>query len=614
MLDFLTYRHEYNKRISNIEDKRAAKKELEDMLFIIKQTNDISSELETLSNEQLISQYDYSKIEKLNNKVEGLKYSNSLHESYMYDIDDCVTKTDKIIKKIWHILVQELKNLMKNSAFFAKGDNNEDSFKDARKVFMILKSFKQLVHSEQYVYRTINNEIIDPEFNKLVQLALKSKSVISLTDKDFEKSKLPLRIFTDGAMDIFMNGSLKNLIKMWHGKPQGKYRPLSREVYISGYDIILNCILEPTKSLFETKMSFVYSPGIPMIFHANYLAVRRFVVNIEKCGVKDSKGIIKHILGKYNLSIYFTMVSREIIKEYTTKLDSTFAKGKIESGEEGVSHLVITTLQRCIGDNLFLIEVSDKILSMWIQIVIRALHVTKETINKKSMSAENLLRILDEVTKIDQYMNYDFLDQLSEICSKSCEKNAEAIIQSLSDSYRELYDLLSTRIDSLNHPWIKAASEKITQRLAENMRQFKQIAGVFRLTSKKAPTVHSDYTNVTFKPVENLVSKEFFTHLSIKLKTLLLNSIFQKSLWKLHGILSEMLEEEKAKSNPLTKFSKDGAKNTDYDNICVQVYLDIKDLENRIDELGGSREYTELQDLYNLVSSYMGPGCAGMYQ
>jgi len=101
-----------------------------------------------------------------------------------------------------------------------------------------------------------------------------------------------------------------------------------------------------------------------MIFHANYLAVRRFVVNIEKCGVKDSKGIIKHILGKYNLSIYFTMVSREIIKEYTTKLDSTFAKGKIESGEEGVSHLVITTLQRCIGDNLFLIEVSDKILSM----------------------------------------------------------------------------------------------------------------------------------------------------------------------------------------------------------------------------------------------------------
>jgi len=100
MLDFLTYRHEYNKRISNIEDKRAAKKELEDMLFIIKQTNDISSELETLSNEQLISQYDYSKIEKLNNKVEGLKYSNSLHESYMYDIDDCVTKTDKIIKKI----------------------------------------------------------------------------------------------------------------------------------------------------------------------------------------------------------------------------------------------------------------------------------------------------------------------------------------------------------------------------------------------------------------------------------------------------------------------------------------------------------------------------------
>ena len=62
-----------------------------------------------------------------------------------------------------------------------------------------------------------------------------------------------------------------------------------------------------------------------------------------------------------------------------------------------------------------------------------------------------------------------------------------------------------------------------------------------------------------------------------------------------------MLEEEKNKSSSLSKFSKEGAKNTDYDNICTQIYLDIKELENQIDELGGTREYQELQNLYDLV-------------
>jgi hypothetical protein len=146
------------------------------------------------------------------------------------------------------------------------------------------------------------------------------------------------------------------------------------------------------------------------------------------------------------------------------------------------------------------------------------------------------------------------------------------------------------------------------------MQQFKQVAGIYRLTNKKAPTKPSDYTKVTYKPVENLISKEFYIHLSQKLKSLLLNSIFQKSLSQLHEVVSTMLKEEKNKAAALSKFSKEGAKNTDYDNICIQLYLDVKELENTIDELGGSREYTELQDLYNLIRSYMGPAYLYMFK
>lgn len=442
-------------------------------------------------------------------------------------MDEIVQDTEDIIQKLCRILVHELKNLIKSSPFFTKEPEVRQSLTDSRKVFMILKSFKQLMHSEDYVYRTINNEIIDPEFKQLVQSALKSKSIISLNDTKFDKSKLPLSIFIDGVMKLFQEGSLKNLIQMCHGKPKGRPKPLSREVYIDGYDIILNCILKPTRALFETKLSFAYSPGIPVIFHSNYAVVRSFAKKILELGVDDEEEIVKQILSKFNLSTYFTLVSREIIKEFNTKIEVAFGKGKIQTGNDSVSDIVMSTIKKCIGEDLFLIEISDKILTLCFQLVIRVLHVTKETINKKSMSAENLLRILDEVNKIN-FISHEFLETLVEICSEISGKDTEESLNILAENYNELFELLLKRFDALNHPCISAASEKISQRLAENMKQFKHIAGIYRLTNKKAPTKPSEYTNVTFKPVEHLVSKEFFIHLSPKLKSMLLNSIFQK--------------------------------------------------------------------------------------
>lgn len=167
----------------------------------------------------------------MNKKTLRLRDNKNLNEGILYDIDAIVQESEDVIKRFSQILVKELRQLIKDSTFFSTDPKIESSMKDSRKVFMILKSFKQLTNSEQYVYRTINNEIIEPEFNKLVQKSLKCKSLITLSSK-FDKKKLPSTIFIEGVIRIFKEGSLKNLIKMCHGKPLGKYKPLSKEVYI----------------------------------------------------------------------------------------------------------------------------------------------------------------------------------------------------------------------------------------------------------------------------------------------------------------------------------------------------------------------------------------------
>lgn len=435
-------------------------------------------------------------------------------------------------------------------------------------MFMILKAFKDLLNAEEYVYRTINNDIIDPEFNKLVQLALKSKSVISLNDERFDKTILPLVLFLEGVTNSIIEGRLKSLLVMCHGKPSGKHRPLSREVYISGYDLIQNWILDPIKALFETKLSFVYSPGIPIIFHWNYTAVKRFMRSLKMLNFVDSSKALTRL---FNLSTYFTLVSRDTIKSYTTSIDNIFTKGKIESGEESLSALVISTINKLIGPDVFLVEIADKLVQLWFQIIVKVIKVTKDSINKKSMSAENLLRTLDEVTKIKQYLSHDFLDNLSTRIAEECTDNLEIIQGALSDAYHDLYYSFIHRFEEISQPWITAASEKIILKIAENMQKFKKIAGLYRVTNKKAPTTPSECTKTTYQPVSNLTTKPLFTDLSTELKSLLLNSIFQKSLVALMPIVKSMLEEEKQKSNSLAKFSKDKLENTDFDNICIQM-------------------------------------------
>ena len=334
-----------------------------------------------MTNEEIIVHFDYSKIEKLSRKVDRLKNSPRLQEDYLYSLDEILKNSNDLVNKICHILVQEFKSLIQNSSFFTK-EGTEGSLKDSRKVFMILKSFKQLKNCEEYIYRTINNEIVDPEFKTLVDQALKSKSVISLNDEKFDKTNLPLIIFMDGAIKLFQEGSLKNLIKMCHGKHSEKYKPLSKDVHISGYNIILNWIVKPIFNLFETKLSFVYSPGIPIIFHSNYRAVQVFIKTITDIDGESNDLIIKKLLDKFNLTTYYTLVAREVIKDFNTKIESVFSKGKIESDENSISSIVISTVSKWIGDDIFLVEIADKILTICIQIIIRLLYVAKENINK----------------------------------------------------------------------------------------------------------------------------------------------------------------------------------------------------------------------------------------
>ena len=84
--------------------------------------------------------------------------------------------------------------------------------------------------------------------------------------------------------------------------------------------------------------------------------------------------------------------------------------------------------------------------------VIRLLYLTKDTIGKKSMSAENLLRILDEVTKVEHYMSQEFLESVVEISQEMTDNQQPNAVDMLIQGYNQLFDLVSKRFNELNDP------------------------------------------------------------------------------------------------------------------------------------------------------------------
>ena len=91
-----------------------------------------------MTNDQLISQYDCTKIEKLSRKINRLKSAEKLHERHLYDLDEMNAKVDRIINRVCKILVNELVEMIKSSNFFSK-ENKSTTLTENRRVFMILK-------------------------------------------------------------------------------------------------------------------------------------------------------------------------------------------------------------------------------------------------------------------------------------------------------------------------------------------------------------------------------------------------------------------------------------------------------------------------------------------
>ncbi|GFR52955.1 hypothetical protein Agub_g15628, partial [Astrephomene gubernaculifera] len=98
---------------------------------------------------------------------------------------------------------------------------------------------------------------------------------------------------------------------------------------LRGLDLLAGALLEEVQGALAAGMPGVFSPGVPPAFHANYLALRAWLGQLE--GLCATRGQVERLRGsaaysalmrRWNTSVYFSLLYQEIAGELEDALSS----------------------------------------------------------------------------------------------------------------------------------------------------------------------------------------------------------------------------------------------------------------------------------------------------
>jgi hypothetical protein len=117
-----------------------------------------------------------------------------------------------------------------------------------------------------------------------------------------------------------LNGSLKSFFNLTH-QAEGSYN------FVSGYDLLRDCIWGPLTQVIDQSLSFVFSSANCTLFHRNYQVTKDFLALLNDLYASKSKqpnDYLDDFLGRFNLQTYFNVLQIEITEKYVAEIDRVY--------------------------------------------------------------------------------------------------------------------------------------------------------------------------------------------------------------------------------------------------------------------------------------------------
>eukprot|EP00795_Rhopilema_esculentum_P003179 gene3179-1492_t len=285
-----------------------------------------------------------------------------------------------------------------------------------------------------------------------------------LISEDSHKGK-GLQTICDDVIH-FVKSDCQMVIKLTTEKQQTSTKD-EKEDIVKGFDFLVNTVWPEIDNAFETRLSFIFSPGNPDLFFQRYTILMKFVDEFEDCCTSfDSLQRLRAhssyqtFMAKWSLPVYFQIRFQEIGGSVEAAIDNPFKRSP-EGSEDLFSINMVTVvwkaLDRCWDDKVFMRPLLSRFWKLFLQILGRLIvalkDISEEVVSctvdasepeekdahgSKPVTKHNLIDIgvlCGDVfklnAKVSQLFNEKVKPLLETICHSSCEQH-EGIVTFIS--------------------------------------------------------------------------------------------------------------------------------------------------------------------------------------
>ncbi|KAG1176648.1 hypothetical protein G6F70_003381 [Rhizopus microsporus] len=147
----------------------------------------------------------------------------------------------------------------------------------------------------------------------------------------------------------------------------------------SNYEVLVNSLWAEITEEISKKCRAIFAPGQMTVFHKNYTTTISFISSFEGlCQSRRSMVYLRHhptyidFMKKWQLPVYFQLKLREIVVRVEDVLnDNTQSMNKGEDNRLEGTRVVMSTIQECWSDQVYLYGLSHRFWKLTLQLIKR---------------------------------------------------------------------------------------------------------------------------------------------------------------------------------------------------------------------------------------------------
>lgn len=369
---------------------------------------------------------------------------------------------------------------------------------------------------------------------------------------------------------------------------------------LHAFNFLANSVLAEVESTLGEKRATSFSPGIPSTFHKNYLATIRFLEELEKYCISKRKldnfrgsEHYKSLLKRWNTSVYFTLRFQDVATSLERHLSGTKPTTLPEPKDGfvlGSTVAVWESLGKCFSPDFYLQELADKFLRLSLQVLARYGHWVEQGLQVPASSSEGesaepwlgadptkcLHAIVRDLRALSGNVLEIYVGTVSERLGSLPAEVKRSSLDLLRDAAHKLDDVAEIAQDRL----IGMVSEKC----ALVLKQMRGVTAAYRMTNKPSPTRPSPYVTSAMAPIISFSSM-------VDGNLVLLEGAAASVCNVYRAMITELIETVKKTESSLKRLKKQAssdavAKVTDTEKICLQLFLDVKEVGNQLKQAG----------------------------